>query len=92
MIRVDDRVGSIELLPKLREYGVKVASERLQYGDFAWLGNGPLGRSNIAIERKRIHDLIDSIVSTPATGYGDGIRLRVLVGGRAVATGDEWRA
>lgn len=69
MIRVDDRVGSIELLPKLREYGVKAVKERLQYGDFAWLGNGPLGRSNIAIERKRIHDLIDSIVSKRLSGH-----------------------
>lgn len=69
MIRVDDRVGSIELLPKLREYGIKVVSERLQYGDFAWLGNGPLGRSNVAIERKRIHDLIDSITSKRLSGH-----------------------
>ena len=69
MIRVDDRVGSIELLPKLREYGVKAVKERLQYGDFSWTGNGPKGTSSIAVERKRIHDLIDSIVSKRLSGH-----------------------
>jgi ERCC4-type nuclease len=69
MIRVDDRVGSIELLPKLRECGVPVAKERLPFGDFAWTGHGPRGLCAVAVERKKIHDLLDSITSRRLSGH-----------------------
>ncbi len=60
-ILVDDRRGSKELLPELRKLSIPAELERLQFGDFAFTGNGPKGEVLIGVERKTVSDLISSI-------------------------------
>jgi len=61
-ILIDDRIGSAELLAHLPK-GVAQLS-RLQYGDAAFQGKGPDGVPWwIGVERKTIHDFIDSFTS-----------------------------
>lgn len=69
MILVDDRVGSREVFPYLKPYGIQAELTRLDYGDFAFEGNGAKGRCLVGIERKRVGDLIESIRSKRLSGH-----------------------
>lgn len=71
MISVDDRTGSIELLPFLQSHphAPPVSSCRLPSGDVAFDGLGPKGRSTIGIERKRVKDMMNSIRSGRYSGH-----------------------
>lgn len=71
MIQVDDRIGSIELIPVLQEMAPKlcktvpvppITSSRLLSGDVCFDGEGPNGmKTIIGIERKRLRDMLNSI-------------------------------
>lgn len=65
MILVDDRTGSVELAPLLH----KPVVCRLEYADFAFSGNGPEGPVNIGIERKGLHDFLQSMTSGRLSGH-----------------------
>lgn len=69
MILLDDRIGSGELLPRFRPYGVSVSKERMQFGDMAWEGWGPKGKCMVGVERKRIDDLVQSIQEKRLSGH-----------------------
>lgn len=69
MLWVDERTGSKELIPEIRSYGIDAQVKHLDYGDFAWEGNGPSGLCRIAVERKTISDLIDSFQSRRLSGH-----------------------
>ena len=60
MILIDDRVGSKELAGKLPRT-VPTTLTRLQYGDCCWVGEGPDGPTTVGVERKTIHDLVNSM-------------------------------
>ncbi len=68
-IRLDDRVGSVELGPLFKPYGISPNVCRLDFGDADFFGNGPQGQCAIAVERKRINDLISSIQSKRLSGH-----------------------
>lgn len=61
MIYVDYNKGSIELLPLILANGVKAERSHLPSADFCFEGNGPDGPISIGIERKTLHDLLNSI-------------------------------
>jgi ERCC4-type nuclease len=67
VILLDDRSGSVELAPLLPPELVKI--ERLQFGDAAFTGNGPGGVDLIGIERKGLHDFINSADSGRLQGH-----------------------
>jgi ERCC4-type nuclease len=69
MISIDDRIGSKELIPYFRDFGIKVYPTRLTFGDVAFNGNGPKGETAVVIERKRITDLIDSMQTKRLSGH-----------------------
>jgi len=60
MIFLDNRQGSGELYSY---FSVPVHLCRLEYADMMFFGNGPTSGVSIGIERKKIHDLVDSIHS-----------------------------
>lgn len=63
MILVDDRVGARELKSEIKKLGLRVETRRLEFGDFAFAGNGPRGEVMVGIERKTVSDLINSFNS-----------------------------
>lgn len=65
MILVDDRTGSVEIAPLLQNSMVC----HLEYADFAFTGNGPEGPVNVGIERKTIHDFLQSMTSGRLSGH-----------------------
>jgi len=65
LILVDDRSGSSELAPLLQSAELT----RLDYGDFAWVGNGPHGPAIVGVERKTLLDLLSSIQSGRLSGH-----------------------
>ena len=67
MLLIDDRVGSVELAPKIT--GIPCELCRLPYGDFAFFGSGPKGPASIGVERKRVLDLLSSISSGRFSGH-----------------------
>ena len=69
MIRIDHRIGSAELERYFTPYGIKVKKTKLDFGDFDFLGNGPKGKCAVVFERKRIEDLVDSMVSNRLSGH-----------------------
>ena len=69
MILIDDRMGSKELLPLFRPYDVTVELSHLEYADIAFFGNGPTGPELVGIERKTLHDLVNSMRSRRLSGY-----------------------
>lgn len=69
MIYLDDRIGSGELLPLFKPYGVSVSRERMEFGDMAWEGWGPRGKCMVGVERKRIDDLLQSIHTKRLSGH-----------------------
>jgi ERCC4-type nuclease len=60
---VDPRAGSKDLIPHLRALGVKCVEERMEYGDVAFVGNGPDGPMPIGLEHKSVADVLDCILS-----------------------------
>ena len=70
MIYIDDRVGSIELLPVFQSHRSKpdCQSARLSAADFCFSGNGAMGNCMIGIERKRLKDMLNSIRSGRFSG------------------------
>lgn len=68
-IMIDSRTGSKELAPLFLPYGIQPQLTKLDFGDIAFEGNGPSGRSAIAIERKQISDLVESIQSRRLSGH-----------------------
>lgn len=79
MISVDDRIGSIELLPILQSLsGVlcksipvpPICADRLLSGDVSFEGDGPQSqRLIIGVERKRLKDMLNSIRSGRYSGH-----------------------
>uniref|UniRef100_A0A6M3K7S3 Putative nuclease n=1 Tax=viral metagenome TaxID=1070528 RepID=A0A6M3K7S3_9ZZZZ len=66
-ILVDDRVGSIEIAKHLK---IPVEVTRLEYGDFAFFGNGPDDAIiSVGIERKTLGDLVNSMQSGRLSGH-----------------------
>jgi ERCC4-type nuclease len=61
MILLDDRAGSIDLLPYLKALTPEVTVTRLEFGDIAWAGEGPSGGVSCAVEHKSIDDLLQCI-------------------------------
>ncbi len=68
-VRLDDRIGSVELGPLFQPYGIEPLVTRLEYGDCDFHGNGPRGGCVICVERKRINDLVDCIQSKRLAGH-----------------------
>jgi ERCC4-type nuclease len=70
MVLVDQRTGSIELVPFLEREGLTARITSLQFGDFAFDGRGPGERLiAVGIERKRIRDLLNSIRNGRFAGH-----------------------
>lgn len=67
MIVVDDRKGSGHLAPLITAAGMPCEVRRLDFGDVAFPGHGPLGPVFIGIEVKRPTDLITSLISKRLT-------------------------
>src|SRR6185436_13726160 len=61
MLRVDYRVGSVELVKYLKELGVPVEVANLAFGDMEFLGNGSGGPVGVGIERKTLGDFVSSV-------------------------------
>ena len=67
MILIDPRAGSGQadrggdLLPYILAQKVKAEKSQLPFGDAAMEGNGPKGRINIGVERKRLGDILQCI-------------------------------
>lgn len=70
MIRVDDRVGSRDLVKPLRAMGRKAELTRLPFADVAFAGNGPTStRLRIGVEIKTLGDLCQSMTSRRLSGH-----------------------
>lgn len=61
MIYVDQRKGSIELLPHLHRLNARAEASSLEFGDICFEGKGPQGSMAIGIERKTLHDMLNCI-------------------------------
>ena len=61
MILVDSRIGSVDLVPHIRKVGVPCEVTTLEFGDAYCEGNGPKGKINIGIERKKLGDMLSCI-------------------------------
>ena len=66
---VDPRVGSLEIAPSLRQLALPVQELTLEFGDFAFEGNGPDGMAMIGIERKVLSDMLASMRSGRFAGH-----------------------
>jgi len=69
MLSVDYRIGSGELARYFHPFGINPTRTKLEFGDFAFEGNGPNGKVTVGIERKRIEDLLDSMTSKRLSGH-----------------------
>lgn len=69
MLSIDDRTGSIELLPLFKPYDVTATSTRLEFGDACWLGKGPESEVLVGVERKTIGDLVQCMRDKRFAGY-----------------------
>jgi len=67
-ILIDDRSGSAELY-HIFPSGVPIELRRMEFGDFAFLGNGGDGPTFIGIERKAVRDLLNSITTGRLSGH-----------------------
>lgn len=65
-IQIDNRKGSAELQPHI---SAPTTLARLEFADFAFLGNGPDSPVSIGIERKALRDLVSSIISGRLSGH-----------------------
>lgn len=67
---LDDRTGSGDLAPYLRSRGVPVISQRMEYGDAAFFGNGPDQIPvPIGIEVKQVSDVLQCITDGRFAGH-----------------------
>jgi ERCC4-type nuclease len=66
MILVDDRTGSAEIADLLPRSAILC---RLEYGDFAWSGNGKEGPVNVGVERKTVMDFLQSMTTGRLSGH-----------------------
>lgn len=66
MILIDDRTGSAELEPLI---SCDTLVCRLDYADFAWPGFGPDGPVMVGVERKALHDFIQSMTTGRLSGH-----------------------
>ncbi len=69
MILVDPRVGSKDLEVPLRERGLPVQLQQMDYGDVAWVGQGATHPITVGVERKRLSDLLSCITDGRYTGH-----------------------
>ncbi len=70
MLIIDPRVGSIDLLPHIRKFGVPCDVQQLDFGDFVFAGPGPGGGTRTyAFERKRLGDMIQSMRDGRLSGH-----------------------
>lgn len=69
MILVDSRTGSAELIPHLQRLNMSVEKTTLEFGDFAFEGNGPYGRVAVGVERKTLHDMLSCIEDARYAGH-----------------------
>jgi ERCC4-type nuclease len=70
MIRLDRRVGSRELAPLFRPYGLTAEVCELEFGDLSWFGLGPGKKEvTITIERKVVDDLLQSFTQGRLSGH-----------------------
>lgn len=69
MILLDSRTGSKELLPYVKQLGVPAQLETLEFGDVCFEGNTARGRGLVGIERKTLHDMLNSIDSSRYSGH-----------------------
>ena len=67
MIYVDPRIGSGHYVELLNARGVEAAKRKMQFGDIAFVGNGPGQQVMIGIEAKKPGDLISSLISKRLT-------------------------
>jgi ERCC4-type nuclease len=68
MIYIDSRVGSVEHAPSFKGL-VPIETTVLEFGDFAFEGNGPNGVISIGIERKALYDMLDCIETSRFSAY-----------------------
>jgi ERCC4-type nuclease len=68
-VLLDNRIGSKELYTVFLGQNVPVTLTTLAYGDCAFVGNGPHGAAPIGIERKRVTDLLQSLMSGRLVGH-----------------------
>lgn len=67
---VDDRTGSIELVPLLRARGIRVVVNRMPFGDISFVGNGPDGAPvTVGIEVKKVRDILACITDGRFAGH-----------------------
>lgn len=69
MILVDPRIGSKDLLPILKRLGVPCEMTTLEFGDACFEGRGPEGTICVGIERKNLHDMLNSIEDNRYSGH-----------------------
>jgi len=63
-IRVDNRRGSKEYIPMLNKQSEGIAhASSMEFGDFAFSGNGPNGKIRIGVELKTLRDFAHSVES-----------------------------
>lgn len=66
---VDPREGSGDLLEPLQSLHLPATSERLEFADVAWEGNGSRGKSMIGLERKKLKDALSSMRTGRFAGH-----------------------
>lgn len=76
LILVDERVGSRELLSRIRALGTDAELAGKLDADFQFMGNGEDGAVLIGLERKTITDLFDSMRSGRLAGHQVGTMMR----------------
>lgn len=70
MILIDPRVGSGDLAPILKSYGVPTDLCSLDFADCAFVGNGPDGAPvPVGIELKKLHDILACITTGRFSGH-----------------------
>ena len=60
-LRVDRRIGSVELAAPLRRLGAPVEIVTLPFADAAFVGHGPTGEARIGVERKKVTELLGAL-------------------------------
>lgn len=66
---VDNREGSMDLLPHLRSAGLEAEPGRLEFGDLFFTGSGPRGVVRVGVEVKKLRDLLNSMRSGRLMGH-----------------------
>lgn len=68
-IIIDPRVGSVELKPYFEALGLSCELRKMESSDFAFEGYTRRGKGWIGIERKRLRDAINSMISGRFAGH-----------------------